>query len=90
MALDEVLEQRRQSTLAYMRNHIAVLECEIARRSDDIVYWSRVVETSDDPLWLETLNFAKAGLERAKRDREFYVARIASFEGFALVRSDVH
>lgn len=90
MDFNERWEQYRVSQLAYMQTQIAVMECDIARWRKDIEFWSEPALSLTERERLLLLETLKSSLERALRDREKYRVRIAKYEGFDIVRADVH
>ncbi|MCP3477465.1 hypothetical protein NLM33_45735 [Bradyrhizobium sp. CCGUVB1N3] len=90
MSIDELLEKHRTEQLAYMRTRLAVIDSNIARYKKDVETWSEPTTAFTEAEQKEILESFKGLLEGAEREREYYRARLASYEGFNLVRPDVH
>lgn len=90
MNLNERLEQYRVSQIGYMRTRIAVLDCNISSLRGDIEFWSEPAETLSDEERSQVLETLNRLLERALREREYCRVRVGQYEGFDIIRSDVH
>lgn len=89
MGFEELWEKFRVEQLAFMRTRIAVLNSRIASYKKDIARWSEAAGTEETER-KRALKTFKELLEEAERNREYYRARIAKYEGFDIVRADVH